>query len=153
MQAVRLMLQYRISGLPVVGARGELVGVVTEGDFLRRGGGGPPRPRSPRVGVLICPRRPSPRNVYAPRRQGEEVMTRSPVAIAEDTPLDEAVELMERHRIKRLPVVRNNRPVGIVSRSNIMRALIARARDAKAPALDDAAIRERILAECEKQSW
>ena len=153
MQAVRLMLQYRISGLPVVGPKGELIGMVTEGDFIRRGEIGTQRRRSRWLEFLVGPGRLADEYVHARGRKVEEVMTRSPVAITEDTPLDEAVDLMERHRIKRLPVVRNNIPVGIVSRSNVMRALISLPRDAKAPALDDAAIREQILAEFEKQSW
>jgi len=153
LQAVRLMLQYRISGLPVVGAKGTLVGMVTEGDFLRRAEIGTERRRSRWLEFLAGPGRLADEYVHACGRRVEEVMTRDPVAITEDTPLDEAVELMERHRIKRLPVVRNNLPVGIVSRSNIMRALVSFARGAKTPAPDDAAIRKGILTECEKQSW
>jgi CBS domain-containing protein len=153
MQAVRLMLQNRISGLPVVGAKGELVGVVTEGDFLRRGELGTQRRRSRWLEFLVGPGRLADEYVRASGRKVNEVMTPDPVTITEDTPLDQAVELMERHRVKRLPVVRDGRLVGIVSRANIMRALVSLAREARAPATDDAAIRERILAECEKQSW
>jgi CBS domain-containing protein len=152
-QAVRLMLQYRISGLPVVGLRGELVGIVTEGDFLRRGEIGTQRRRSRWLEFLIGPGRLADEYVRACGRKVGEVMTPDPVTITEDTPLDEAVDLMERRRIKRLPVVRGKRLVGIVSRANIMRALVSLAREANTRATDDAAIRERILIECEKQSW
>jgi CBS domain-containing protein len=153
MQAVRLMLQNRISGLPVVDGKGNLVGIVTEGDFLRRGELGTQRRRPRWLEFLIGPGRLANEYVRASGRKVDDVMTPEPHTITESTPLDEVVKLMERHRIKRLPVVRDGKLVGIVSRANIMHALVSLAREAKAPAGSDAAIRERILAECERQSW
>ncbi len=153
MQAVRLMLQNRISGLPVVGPKGELVGMVTEGDFLRRGELGTRRHRSRWLEFMVGPGRLAEEYVHACGRKVEEVMTRNPVTIVEDTSLDQAVDLMERHRIKRLPVVKDGRLVGIVTRANLMHALVSLAIEPKAPAGDDAAIRARIIDECEKQSW
>jgi CBS-domain-containing membrane protein len=147
------MLQNRISGLPVIGPTGELVGMVTEGDFLRRGEIGTQRRRSRWLEFMIGPGRLAEEYVRASGRKVDDVMTRNPVTIAEDTPLDQAVDLMERHRIKRLPVVRDGRLVGIVTRANLMHALVSLATQPKAPPGDDAAIREQILAECEKQSW
>jgi CBS domain-containing protein len=154
MRAVRLMLQNRISGLPVVGSKGELVGMVTEGDFLRRGELGTQRRRGRWLEFLIGPGRLADDYVRSRGRKVEEVMTREPVTVTEDTPLDEVVRLMERHRIKRLPVLREDKLVGIVTRANIMHALVSLATESKAPpAGDDAAIRAQILAECSKQSW
>jgi CBS domain-containing protein len=60
---------------------------------------------------------------------------------------------MERHRIKRLPVVEDGKPIGMVSRANLLRALASLAREAKPSSGDDTAIRDRILAECAKQPW
>jgi CBS domain-containing protein len=153
MQAVQLMLQNRISGLPVVGPKGELVGMVTEGDFLRRGEIGTQRRRSRWLEFLIGPGRLADEYVHARGRKVAEVMTRQPITATEDTPLDEVVRLMERHRIKRVPVVRGGAAVGIVTRANIMHALVSLAARARPTAGDDAAIRAQILAECEKQSW
>jgi CBS domain-containing protein len=153
MRAVRLMLQNRISGLTVVGPKGELVGMVTEGDFIRRGEIGTQRRRSRWLEFLIGPGRLADEYVHARGRKVEEVMTREPITVTEDTPLDEVVRLMERHRIKRLPVLREGALVGIVARANIMHALVSLAAETKAPAGDDATIREQILAECGKQSW
>ena len=152
-QAVRLMLQHRISGLPVVGANGELVGIVTEGDLLRRSEIGTQRRRSRWLEFLVGPGRLADEYVRASGRKVEEVMTREPVTITEDTTLEEVVDLMEKHRVKRLPVVRGNRLVGIVSRANLMHALASLAREASVPIPSDAAIRERILAECRNQAW
>ncbi len=154
MRAVRLMLQNRISGLPVVGSNGELVGMVTEGDFLRRGELGTQRRRSRWLEFLIGPGRLADEYVHTQGRKVEEVMTREPVTVTEDAPLDEVVRLMERNRIKRLPVLREDKLVGIVTRANIMHALVSLATESKAPpAGDDAAIRAQILAECSRQSW
>jgi CBS domain-containing protein len=152
-RAVRLMLQNRISGLPVVGPKGELVGMVTEGDFLRRGELGTQRRRNRWLELLIGPGRLADEYVHTRGRKVEEVMTREPITVTQDTPLDEVVRLMERHRIKRLPVLREGELVGIVTRTNIMHALVSLAAETKAPAGDDATIREQILVECGKQSW
>jgi len=153
MRAVRLMLQNRISGLPVLGPKGELVGMVTEGDFIRRGEIGTQHRRNRWLEFLIGPGRLADEYVHARGRKVEEVMSRDPITVTEDTALDEVVRLMERHRIKRLPVVRAGQLVGIVTRANIMHALVSLVVETKAPAGDDAAIREQILAECAKQSW
>ena len=151
-QAAHLMLQNRISGLPVVGPKGELVGMVTEGDFLRRGEIGTQRRRSRWLEFLIGPGRLAEEYVQARGRKVEDVMSRNPVTITEQTPLETAVGLMERHRIKRLPVVRDGALVGMVTRANLLHALVSLATQPKAVG-DDAAIRAQILAECDRQSW
>jgi CBS-domain-containing membrane protein len=154
MTAIRLMLQNHISGLPVTGSKGELVGIVTEGDFLRRGEIGTQRRRSRWLEFFIGPGHWADEYVHARGCKVAEVMTPEVITITDDTPLDEAVTLMERHRIKRLPVVRDGRVVGIVSRANIMHALVSLGVEAKSPlATTDASIRANILAECDKQPW
>jgi CBS domain-containing protein len=153
MRAVHLMLQNRISGLPVVGTKGELVGMVTEGDFLRRSEIGTQRRRSRWLEFLIGPGRLADEYVHAHGRKVDEVMTRQLFTVPEAASLDEVVQLMERHRIKRVPVVRGGQLIGIVTRANIMHALVSVALEVKAPAGNDAAIREQILDECKKQSW
>lgn len=153
MRAARLMLQNKISGLPVVDGSGNLVGIVTEGDFLRRGEIGTQRHRARWLEFLIGPGRLANEYVRACGRKVDEIMTHDLYTITEDTGLEEVVQLMEKHRIKRLPVVRGRQLVGIISRANLLHALASLAGEAKSPAGDDAAIRERILAECSKQPW
>ena len=153
MRAAQLMLQHKISGLPVVDAHGKLVGIVTEGDFLRRGEIGTQRRRPRWLEFLIGPGRLATEYVRACGRKVSEIMTPNPRTIAEDTSLDKIVELMERHRIKRLPVVEDGKLVGVVSRANLMHALASLAREAKPSAEGDAVIRDRIQAELAKQSW
>jgi CBS domain-containing protein len=153
LEAVRLMLQNHISGLPVIDAMGNLVGVVTEGDFLRRAETGTQRKRSRWLELFIGPRTLAEDYVQAHARKVEEVMTADPVTIAESTPLEEVVSIMERRRIKRVPVVRGKAVVGIVSRANLMHALASLGRAAPAAANSDTAIRDQILKELDKQVW
>jgi CBS domain-containing protein len=152
-EAIRLMLDKGISGLPVVDEAGALVGIVTEGDFLRRAELGTQRQRPRWLELLASPGRLAADYVQSHARQVAEVMSREVASVAEDTPLDEVVRLMERRRIKRLPVLRDGRLVGLVSRADLLRALAgATAAAAPAPA-DDAAIREAVLAELRRQPW
>ena len=152
-EAARLMLDNRISGLPVVEGRGRLIGIVTEGDFLRRTETGTTRRRSRWLEFLIGPGRLADEFVRTHGRKVEDVMTPDPRTVTEDTPLEDAVQLMERNNIKRLPVVRDDQLVGILSRANLLSALASLARDAPPVANDDAATRDRILAELERQPW
>jgi CBS domain-containing protein len=153
LEAIRLMLQNHISGLPVIDASGALVGVVTEGDFLRRSETGTERKRSRWLEFLVGPSRLADEYVHTHSRAVKDVMTAEPVTIAEDAALDEAVQLMERRRIKRLPVVRGGQVVGIVSRANLLHALVSLAAAAPPQAKSDTAIREALLAEFEKLTW
>ena len=152
LEAVRLMLQKHISGLPVIDRHGTLVGIVTEGDFLRRAETGTERKRPRWLEFLMGPRRMADEYVQAHARKVEDVMTREPVTVTEDAALDEVVRIMERRRIKRLPVVRGSQVVGIVSRANMLHALASLATTASPPANTDLAIRQQLLAEFERQT-
>jgi signal-transduction protein with cAMP-binding, CBS, and nucleotidyltransferase domain len=82
-----------------------------------------------------------------------EVMTGDVRTVSEDTSLEDIVELMERYRIKRVPVLRGSEVVGIVTRSNLMHAMVSLVRKAPPTAADDATIREQLLAEMKKEQW
>jgi CBS domain-containing protein len=153
LEAAELMLENRVSGLPVVDAAGALVGVVTEGDFLRRGEIGTQRQRPRWLEFLLGPGRLAAEYVHTTGRTVEEVMTPDPVTVSEDDSLETVVELMEHRHVKRLPVLRNGRIVGIVSRANLMDALTENARYAHGPAADDGTIRDRILAAIAGANW
>lgn len=153
LKAAQMMLQNRISGLPVTDIAGNLVGVVTEGDFLRRAELGTQRRRPRWLEFLIGPGRLADEYVRASGRKVQEVMTGDPCTITEEDSLENAVDLMERRRIKRLPVVRDYKMVGIISRSNLMHALVSLARDTPPPAGDDRAIRDAILAALGQKGW
>ena len=153
LQAARLMLQNRISGLPVVDARGQLVGIVTEGDFLRRAETGTERRRPSWLQFFMSSGRLAEEYVHTHGRKVEEVMSRTPQTVAEDATLEEVVRTMERAGVKRVPVLRGGELVGIITRANLLHALASAARTIPPTAKDDAAIRDRILAEFDKLSW
>jgi CBS domain-containing protein len=152
-EAIRSMLQHKISGLPVVNADGALVGIVTEGDFLRRAETATERRRPRWLEFLMGPGRLADDYVHTHTRRVADVMTPDPYTVTEGTPLEDVVRIMEKHRIKRLPVVRGKLVVGIVSRANLLHALASLAPRAPASAPTDGAIRERLMAELERQKW
>jgi CBS domain-containing protein len=152
-EAARLMLENRISGLPVIEGRGRLIGIVTEADFLRRAETGTAHRRSRWLEFFIGRGRIADEFVHTHGRKVEDVMTSDPRTVAEDTPLEDAVQLMERNNIKRLPVIRDDQLVGILSRANLVSALASLVRDAPPVAKDDAATRDRILDELGRQPW
>jgi len=154
LKAARLMLQNRISGLPVIDKDGELIGIVTEGDFLRRGELGTQRRRPKWLEFIVGPGRLADEYVHASGRKIDEIMTTDPVSAAEDDSLEKVVEVMERRHVKRLPVVKDGRMVGIISRANLMHALASFAYDipARVPS-NDSQIRDNILAVLDKQAW
>jgi CBS domain-containing protein len=153
-KAVRLMLQNRISGLPVVDGKGKLVGIVTEGDFLRRTETGTELMRRRHwLEFLLGPGPLAKEYVRTRARRVDEVMTPDVVTVDEDAPVNEIVRRMEQRGIKRVPVVREGLVVGIVSRINLLHALAAVLGEAPAVPVEDTVLRERVLAEIEKQNW
>jgi CBS domain-containing protein len=153
-EAIRLMLKHRVSGVPVVDDAGKLVGILTEGDLLRRGETGTERQRRPWLEFLLGPGRLAEDYVKTHGRRVEEAMTREVVSVRPDTPVRELVRLMERRRIKRLPVLDGDRLVGIVSRADLMGAVAQILDRGETVPSGDEAIRERVLAAFEKaQGW
>jgi CBS domain-containing protein len=154
-EAARLMLQHRISGLPVLDPRGAVVGVVSEGDLLRRAETGTERRRARWLEFLVTPGRLAQDYAHAHARKVGEVMSPNVVAVAPHDPIEEVVRQMERHRIKRLPVIEAGRLVGIVSRANLVRALVHNLAHPGAAKTDvpDAEIHDQILAEIARQPW
>jgi CBS domain-containing protein len=153
LKAARLMLQNRISGLPVLDKEGELLGIVTEGDFLRRGELGTQRQRPKWLEFVLGPGKLAAEYVHTSGRKVEEIMTPDPRTIREDDSLETVVETMERHHVKRLPVTRGGRMVGIVSRANLMHALASVTRDRTAPNGGDVALRNNVLTAIAKLNW
>ena len=151
--AANLMLRKHVSGLPVVDATGKLVGIVSEGDFIRRSEIGTQRKRGRWLKFILGPGAAAADFVHEHGRRVEEVMTRDPITITEDMALAEIVDLMEKKNIKRLPVVRDDRMVGIVSRANLLQAVASLARQVPDPTADDDHIRNRVMDALEKNEW
>lgn len=148
----RLLIDRHISGVPVV-ENDRVVGIVSEGDLIRRSEIGTER----RAGSwwLRFFRDETPVEfVKAHGRKARDVMTQKVITVSEETPLAEIADLFESNHIKRVPVVSGGRLVGIVSRANLVQALASLGAKAMPPAAaDDREIRERLLKTLEPQPW
>ena len=151
LEAARTMLQHHVSGLPVVDAAGKLLGIVSEGDFIRRSEIGTPRKRGRWLKVLLGDSAVD--YVREHGRRVSDVMTSDPVTITEDATLEEIVDAMETNGVKRLPVMKDGRLVGLVSRANLMQAVASLAREIPDPTADDDHIRSRVVAAIDKNDW
>ena len=152
-KAAVLMLQYGVSGFPVLD-RGKLVGIVTQGDFLRRIEIGTERHRTPRIKHPVTPGQLAEEYVHAHGRKIADVMTRDVVTITEDAPLEEAVHLMQTHHIKQIPVVGyDDSVIGLVCRPEVLHAFIVGSPKTPPAPLTDKAIRDALVAALHKAPW
>lgn len=152
-ELVRLLLAHGISAVPVVDAAGTVLGMVSESDLMRRAEIGTERKRGAWRSFFTGTATLAKDYVHSHAARAEDVMTRAVVSVDKDTELGEIADLMDEKRIKRVPVLEGKRLVGIVSRRNLLRAFASQRAEAAAAPADDAAIRERLLAELAGQSW
>jgi CBS domain-containing protein len=151
-QAIEMMLEKRVSGLPVVNEIGQLVGIISEGDLLHRSEIGTEKHRSKWLDFLLGPGRSASDYVQSHSRRVADVMTTDIVTVQEATPLEDVVRLMEKRRIKRVPVVRDGGVSGIVTRSDLLRALI-KTSAAQIMANSDDEIRQKIYDTIAQEGW
>ena len=151
--AAQLMLQYRISGLPVTDTDCTVLGIVTESDLLRRAEIGTEKRHARWVSFLIGPGRLAQEYVHTHGRKVGEVMTERVMTVTPQTSLADLVALMETKHVKRVPVVDRGHLVGIVSRADVMAALVGLLSEKPAGAATDAGIRDQILKEIDRQPW
>jgi CBS domain-containing protein len=141
-----------ISGAPVVAQDGRLLGIVTEGDLIRRLSASAEEPRGWLAGFLAPAGRQAADFARVHGRTAQDVMSRHIHGVAEDAPISEVARLIEQHRIRRVPVLRDGVLVGIVSRADLLRALMAPAGEAAADA-SDAQIRRALQKAMREQPW
>ncbi|MBO4221819.1 CBS domain-containing protein [Bradyrhizobium neotropicale] len=153
MDAANIMLRCHLSGLPVMGEDGMLKGIVSESDFLCRGEIGTGRRRPGWLQFFAGPGRAAIDFVHERGRHVEDVMTPDPITVDEQTPLDELVRIMEKRRVKRLPVMSGKMLVGIITRANILQAVASLAKEIPDPTADDQHIRDRILRQIQGTDW
>ena len=151
--AMRLMTGQHLSGLPVMDADGRLVGIITEGDLLRRVEMGTERAQSGWRAFLRGPALQAQDYVHSHGRRVEDVMTRDVLTVTGAAQLTDVVGLMETRHIKRLPVVADGRLLGVISRADLLRVLIGELSKTMPALPDDQAMREKVMDELRAQTW
>ncbi|WP_199099609.1 CBS domain-containing protein [Dyella sp. ASV21] len=152
--AMQIMLGARVSGLPVVDDQGGLIGILTEGDLIRRSEVGTERRRPRWLEWVLGPRRLAQEYVGTHSRRVGDLMSREVLTVEESAPLGDAVALLERHHIKRVPVTRDGRLVGILSRADLMRVFLAALpKEAADGVASDADIQQHIHQEMLRHPW
>lgn len=152
--AIKLLVENDISALPVVDQTGTVIGVISEADLVRRTEIGTEKQRPWWLEAL------TPGSILAEEfskshgRTVGESMSPHVVSASEDTSLGEIAALLERHRIKRVPIIKDGKLIGIVSRSNLIQALALASPSRPDPAAEeDRNIRLEVLSRLGDQKW
>ena len=152
-EVAQVLLKNQISAVPVVDDAGKLVGIVSEGDLMRRADLGTERHRSWWLAALFAEEEAlAAEYVKQHSRKVADVMTKRLVTAGPDSGLNEIAGLLERHSIKRVPIVENGALVGIVSRANLIQALAGDRKELDVP-IPDAKLRDKIMAHLKAQPW
>lgn len=148
------MTEKRISGVPVVNAEGELLGIVSESDLLHRAELGTERKRKWWLSLFGDPDQMARDFAKTHGFKAQDVMTRSVVSVSEDTDIKEVANTLDTQRVKRLPVIRDGKLVGIITRSDLVRALSRTEMTPSTTApLDDATIHANLTRRMREQEW
>ncbi|KUY55185.1 CBS domain-containing protein [Burkholderia sp. RF2-non_BP3] len=154
-EVAKLLAEHAISAVPVTDADGRLIGIVSEGDLVRRvelGTG--VRRRSWWLELLASSTELASEYVREHAQKVKDLMSVDVVTVHEDTPLSEVADLLERYRIKRVPVVKDDKVTGLVSRADLVRALASDTHNQQSPVPPaDVEIREAILKAMSGQRW
>lgn len=143
-EIAKRLIERKISAVPVVDGDNHVIGIVSEGDLMRRPESGTERHPSWWLELIAAPQEQAREYIKTHGSNASDVMTRDPVTVGEDASLEAIATLLEKHRIKRVPVLRSGRLVGIVSRANLLQGVVAR-RHAPQPSVDDRVLRECVL--------
>ncbi len=140
----KILMSRHISAVPVVDGNGIVVGIVSEGDLIHQQEIGTEQHRSWWLQLLTTPQDKAEDYVKSHGRRAGDVMTGKVITINPETPLDEIATLLERHRVKRMPVVDGGALVGIVSRADLIRGLAAHKQLLPTPSSDDVALGDAV---------
>ena len=153
-EVAHTLLANRISAVPVIDEEGELLGIVSEGDLMRRAEAGTERRRSWWLKQFTGKQVLAAEYVKSHSHKVTDVMTRSVITATPEASLGEIATLLEKNRIKRVPIVQNGKVVGIVSRANLLQALASMpAKDATSTRADDSEIRDKVLSRLNGELW
>jgi len=153
-EVAAILLNNHISAAPVVDEKGELVGIVSEGDLMRRPEIGTTKRHSWWLELISNKWASATEYIKSHSRKVADVMTRDLITAKPDTPLGDIAGLLERNQIKRVPIVERGKLVGIVSRANILQALSSATR--KLPSLmtaDDSELRKKVVSQMASEPW
>jgi CBS domain-containing protein len=142
----------RISGVPVVDADGRVIGIVSEGDLIAHAAIIGEQHRSWWLSLFTDESVTARDYVKAHGRTARDVMTTKVVSVAETATLAEIAETLHRHRIKRVPVFRGGKLVGIVTRGNLLQALVT-LKTEPPRIVDDRTIHDQLMRELRDQPW
>ncbi|MEI9806193.1 MAG: CBS domain-containing protein [Pseudolabrys sp.] len=152
-EAIALLVKHDISALPVVEPDGTLIGVLSEADLLERKELGAEHGHPWWVETLMPASELAEEFAKAHGKKVSELMTTDVISAEEETPVSDIAALLERQRIKRVPIVRDGKVVGVVSRSNLIQALASSQATAAPKSQDDRTIRLELLDRLEQQNW
>lgn len=152
-KAVQLLVDHDISALPVVDANQRVIGILSESDLLHREKIGTEKHRAWWLEAVTPPSVLALDYAKSHGRRVAELMSENIISANEDTPISEIATLLEKHRIKRVPILKDGRLIGIVSRSNLVQALASVHPRPEQDHLTDRGIRSAILARLAEQSW
>jgi CBS domain-containing protein len=151
--AAELLLGAGVSAAPVVNDKGNVVGIVSEADLIHRAEL-ETAPRKSWLQRLLGTEATAARDyVTSHARKVADVMTREVVTASDEATLGELVGLIEKHRVKRIPIVCDDKLVGIVSRANLLGALLSREPDTAVGLADDKSLRQAVVDAFDKQAW
>ncbi len=154
LEIVRLMLENRISALPIINREGMLIGLVSEGDLIRRSEIGARDYKSWWLSAIGGSITLAEEFVKSHGIKASEIMTEDVITVGPDTRIWEIASTLERKKIKRVPVIQDRKLVGIVSRANLLQALAAQQEKQPAqPSASDRAIREALMSSLDKEPW
>jgi CBS domain-containing protein len=151
-EVAEVLLRNRVSAVPVLGPKAELVGIVSEGDLMRRPEAGTERRHSWWLGLIASNEGLASEYIKSHSRKVVDVMTRRVVTATPDTPVADVAALLEKHAIKRVPIVKDGKIVGIVSRANLLQAL-ASLKNVPPGTTDDASIRAKLTSKLANEQW
>jgi CBS domain-containing protein len=153
-QIAAKLLANRICAVPVVDDSGNLVGIVSEGDLIHRVETGTEARRPWWFEMLTGKEVLAQEFIKSHARKAADVMTSPVVCVQPDTPLAEIATVLDKHRIKRVPVVQDGKIVGIVSRANLVQAILRLGNHARqAASIDDSTLQGNILADLKSKNW
>jgi CBS-domain-containing membrane protein len=153
-EVAAILLNNHISAAPVVDEKGELVGIVSEGDLIRRPEIGTAKRHSWWLELISNKWASATEYVKSHSRKVADVMTRDVITAKPDTPLGDIASMLERNRIKRVPIVEGDKLVGLVSRANILQALAsATKRLSSLTTANDSELRKKVQSRLAAEPW